>query len=76
MCSSTCLLLNELDLNDASRTESYDHMEPVGVDPRWDVFGPFHDYLLESFPLVYVFPRVRVRVLIISNRFAAILPCR
>ena len=35
-------------------------MEPVGVDPRWGVFGPFHDYLLKSFPLVYDFPRVRV----------------
>ncbi|KAF9646522.1 carboxypeptidase S, partial [Thelephora ganbajun] len=35
------------------RTESYDHMEPVGVDPRWDAFGPFHDYLLQAFPLVH-----------------------
>ena len=33
-------------------------MGPVGEDPRWQVFGPFHDYLLEAFPLVYVFLRV------------------
>jgi hypothetical protein len=30
-------------------------MQPVGVDPRWDAFGPFHDYLFQAFPLVYVF---------------------
>ncbi|KAF9786338.1 carboxypeptidase S [Thelephora terrestris] len=35
------------------RTESYDYMEPVGVDPRWDVFGSFHGYLLQTFPLVH-----------------------
>ncbi|KAF9786336.1 carboxypeptidase S [Thelephora terrestris] len=35
------------------RTESYDYMEPVGVDPRWDVFGSFHDYLFQAFPLVH-----------------------
>jgi Gly-Xaa carboxypeptidase len=34
-------------------TESYDSMDPVGVDPRWDAFGPFHDYLLKAFPLVH-----------------------
>ncbi|KIM82989.1 hypothetical protein PILCRDRAFT_447597 [Piloderma croceum F 1598] len=34
-------------------TESYDGMDPVGIDPRWDAFGPFHDYLLRSFPLVH-----------------------
>ena len=45
----------ELNYNDVSRTESFDDMEPVGVDPRWDVFGPFHDYLQQAFPLVYVF---------------------
>lgn len=33
-------------------TESYDKMDDVGVDPRWDVFGDFHAYLLEAFPLV------------------------
>lgn len=65
----------ELSPNDTSRTESYDHMEPVGVDPRWDAFGPFHDYLLEAFPLVYVFLRVRVKFLIILILSAAILPC-
>ena len=65
----------ELSPNDTSRTESYDHMEPVGVDPRWDAFGPFHDYLLEAFPLVYVFLCVRVKFLIIFIRSAAVLPC-
>jgi len=34
------------------RTESYDNMDPVGVDPRWEAFGPFHDYLLGAYPLV------------------------
>ncbi|KDQ61781.1 hypothetical protein JAAARDRAFT_31262 [Jaapia argillacea MUCL 33604] len=34
-------------------TESYDEMDPVGVDPRWEVFGPFHDYLLEAYPLIH-----------------------
>ncbi|KAI0793902.1 carboxypeptidase S [Fomes fomentarius] len=34
-------------------TQSYDKMLPVGEDPRWDVFGPFHDYLLKAFPLVH-----------------------
>jgi Gly-Xaa carboxypeptidase len=28
-------------------------MGPIGVDPRWDAFGPFHDYLLKAFPLVH-----------------------
>jgi len=51
-------------------------MEPVGVDPRWDVFGPFHDYLLQAFPLMYVFLRVRIKLVIIFNRFAVIPPCR
>ncbi|KAG1746627.1 uncharacterized protein EDB91DRAFT_1118030 [Suillus paluster] len=34
-------------------TESYDQMGPVGTDPRWEKFGAFHDYLLQSFPLVH-----------------------
>ncbi|KAI0704305.1 carboxypeptidase S [Cytidiella melzeri] len=34
-------------------TQSYDQMQPVGVDPRWDAFGPFHDYLLSAFPKVH-----------------------
>ncbi|KAF7330176.1 hypothetical protein MVEN_02454500 [Mycena venus] len=34
-------------------TESYDVMQPVGVDPRWDVFGEFHAYLARVFPLVH-----------------------
>jgi hypothetical protein len=33
-------------------TESYDKMKAVGEDPRWEAFGPFHDYLEKSFPLV------------------------
>ncbi|KDQ26797.1 hypothetical protein PLEOSDRAFT_1043178 [Pleurotus ostreatus PC15] len=34
-------------------TESYDKMDPVGVDPRWEAFAPFHSYLLSAFPLVH-----------------------
>ncbi|KAI9453412.1 hypothetical protein BJY52DRAFT_1189633 [Lactarius psammicola] len=34
-------------------TESYDGMDPIGVDERWEAFGPFHDYLLRSFPLTH-----------------------
>ncbi|KAF7356747.1 Gly-X carboxypeptidase [Mycena venus] len=33
-------------------TEVFDAMPPVGQDPRWEVFAPFHDYLLTAFPLV------------------------
>ena len=29
-------------------------MGPVGEDERWKIFGPFHDYLVQSFPLTYV----------------------
>ena len=46
------------------RTESYDNMDPVGMDPRWEVFGPFHDYLLHAFPRVYVVPTRSHRVFI------------
>ena len=35
------------------RTESFDDMGPVGEDPRWDVFGEFHDFLERTFPRVY-----------------------
>lgn len=35
------------------RTEVYDVMDPVGEDPRWDVFSDLHDYLLQAFPLTY-----------------------
>ena len=35
-------------------TESYDKMDPVGVDPRWEAFKPFHEYLEKAFPLMYV----------------------
>ncbi|KAF7308646.1 Gly-X carboxypeptidase [Mycena chlorophos] len=34
-------------------TEVFDDMLDVADDPRWEVFAPFHDYLSESFPLVY-----------------------
>ncbi|GBE86580.1 Carboxypeptidase S [Sparassis crispa] len=34
-------------------TPSFDEMLDVGVDPRWEVFGPFHDYLLGAFPKVH-----------------------
>ncbi|KAF8909393.1 carboxypeptidase S [Gymnopilus junonius] len=34
-------------------TESFDNMDPVGVDPRWLAFAPFHDYLSSAFPLVH-----------------------
>ncbi|EPQ56473.1 carboxypeptidase S [Gloeophyllum trabeum ATCC 11539] len=34
-------------------TESFDKMDEVGKDPRWEVFGPFHNYLLKTFPLVH-----------------------
>ncbi|KAI0038762.1 carboxypeptidase S [Auriscalpium vulgare] len=34
-------------------TESYDKMAPVGEDSRWEAFGPFHDYLLQAYPLVH-----------------------
>ena len=37
---------------ESSRTESYDDMKEIGVDPRWEVFVPFHEYLLKTFPLV------------------------
>ena len=39
----------------SARTESFDNMAPVGVDPRWEAFGPFHEYLLKAFPQVYVY---------------------
>ncbi|KAI0034441.1 hypothetical protein K488DRAFT_77198 [Vararia minispora EC-137] len=34
-------------------TESFDTMGAVGEDERWEVFGPFHEYLLQAFPLVH-----------------------
>lgn len=44
------------------RTESYDGMEPVGVDPRWEVFKPLHIYLATAFPLVSVYHRLPTHV--------------
>lgn len=35
-------------------TPSFDALPPVSEDPAaWEHFGPFHDYLLGAFPLVY-----------------------
>ncbi|KAG5647466.1 hypothetical protein DXG03_009397 [Asterophora parasitica] len=34
-------------------TESYDDLGHLDEDPRWDAFGPFHDYLLDVFPRVH-----------------------
>ncbi|EMD39065.1 hypothetical protein CERSUDRAFT_112759 [Gelatoporia subvermispora B] len=34
-------------------TPSFDKMGPVGEDPRWEVFTPFHEYLLSAFPLIH-----------------------
>ncbi|KAG8874821.1 hypothetical protein FRB97_005639 [Tulasnella sp. 331] len=34
-------------------TELFDDNGPVGEDPRWDVFGKFHDYLRGAFPKVH-----------------------
>ncbi|KAJ7634095.1 hypothetical protein DFH06DRAFT_1100558 [Mycena polygramma] len=39
-------------------TESYDDMQPVGQDPRWNIFQQFHDYLESAFPVVYSSLRV------------------
>jgi Gly-Xaa carboxypeptidase len=40
-------------------TESYDRMDPVGVDPRWEIFGRFHKYLEDAFPLIHANLEVR-----------------
>ncbi|KAK6382227.1 Gly-Xaa carboxypeptidase [Exophiala oligosperma] len=34
-------------------TIAYDGMDPVGEDPRWDIFYQFSDYLERTFPKVY-----------------------
>ncbi|WVR07608.1 hypothetical protein IAU60_004650 [Kwoniella sp. DSM 27419] len=34
-------------------TQMYDEMGPVDEDPRWKVFGQFHDFLEKTFPVVY-----------------------
>ncbi|KAF8845156.1 carboxypeptidase S [Paxillus ammoniavirescens] len=34
-------------------TESRDDSGPIGEDPVWEPFAEFHDYLEETFPLVY-----------------------
>lgn len=33
-------------------TESYDGMGAIGEDPRWETFGPFHQYLEKVYPLM------------------------
>ena len=64
----------ESNSNRTLRTESYDSTGPVGVDPRWEVFGPFHDYLLYAFgPRVYVVPTRSYHVFI--DRFAVTPAC-
>ncbi|KAJ7583273.1 hypothetical protein C8J56DRAFT_1055032 [Mycena floridula] len=40
-------------LSGAVQDPSYDSMDPVGVDPRWEAFAPFHKYLLNAFPKVH-----------------------
>ena len=30
-------------------TMSYDNMDPLGIDPRWDIFADLHKYLEETF---------------------------
>ena len=62
----------ESNSNYAFRTESHDNMGPVGVDPRWEVFGPFHDYLLKTFPLAYV---ITTRPDQVFDRFAVTRRC-
>jgi Gly-Xaa carboxypeptidase len=34
-------------------TETFDGMDSVGIDPRWEAFIPFHEYLPKAFPLVH-----------------------
>ncbi|ORY30169.1 putative carboxypeptidase s precursor [Naematelia encephala] len=34
-------------------TQVYDGMGEPGEDERWDIFGEFHEYLEESYPLVH-----------------------
>ncbi|CAE6506079.1 unnamed protein product [Rhizoctonia solani] len=34
-------------------TESYDVMDPVGTDPRWEVFYKFLEHLLQTYPNVH-----------------------
>jgi len=34
-------------------TQSYDDMGPIGEDPRWEAFAPFHEYLLKVFPRIH-----------------------
>ncbi|KAE9391318.1 carboxypeptidase S [Gymnopus androsaceus JB14] len=33
-------------------TESYDDLDLIGIDPRWETFGQLHEYLFNAFPLV------------------------
>ncbi|KAH9167374.1 hypothetical protein EDB89DRAFT_1910059 [Lactarius sanguifluus] len=40
----TCSLREQSNGSDA-HTESYDNLDPIGVDERWEAFRPFHDYL-------------------------------
>uniref|UniRef100_A0A0W0GA04 Putative carboxypeptidase S n=1 Tax=Moniliophthora roreri TaxID=221103 RepID=A0A0W0GA04_MONRR len=48
-------------------TESYDNMDPVGVDPRWETFSKLHEYLATAFPLVSVLRFVMAKLQINSR---------
>ena len=38
----------------STSTESYDVMDPVGTDPRWEVFYKLSEHLLKTYPKTYV----------------------
>jgi hypothetical protein len=42
-------------------------MDSIGVDSRWEAFGPFHEYLLDAFPGMYVDISYSLMVLIIVS---------
>jgi hypothetical protein len=50
-----CLLSLRFNSSIPYRTEVYDGMDSIGVDPRWEAFGPFHEYLADAFPGMYVY---------------------
>lgn len=46
----------------------------IGEDPRWNVFGPFHDYLLKAFPKLYVNQKSKSgERLIVLNRHSTLV---
>ena len=50
-----CLMIttNSFSYPTRARTESFDTMGEIGVDPRWEVFADLHLYLNKAFPAVY-----------------------